>query len=102
MTPQERSAAIYKAIEALIDVLEDLKVETSIIAVAIDEAVPNGYGTSRVKGNSRIVLDMAGTIVKSLPVSEFFALMTAMATGPQFAENRGEDPNTPTDPKTVN
>ena len=102
MTPQERSAAIYKAIEALIDVLEDLKVETSIIAVAIDEAVPNGYGTSRVKGNSRIVLDMTATICKSLPSPEFFALMTAMATGPQFAENRGEDPHATTPPNLVN
>lgn len=102
MTPQERSAAIYHAIEQLIDVLEDLKVETSIIAVAIDEDINKGYGTSRVKGNSRIILDMIGTAIKALPHPEFMALMTAMAYGPDFAVNRGEDPNAPTDPKTVN
>ena len=61
-----------------------------------------GYGTSRVKGNSRIVLEQVATAAKALPVPEFFMLMTALATNPVFAANRGEDPNAPIDPKTVN
>lgn len=102
MTPQERSAAIYLAIQKLIDVLEDLKVETSIIAVAIDETPSTGYGTNRVKGNSRIMLEQIATAAGALPVPEFFALMTALATSPIFAKNRGEDPNVPTKPELVN
>lgn len=92
MTSQERSAAIYAAVEAFHDTLDSLKVETSIVAASIDDTPKTGYGVSRVKGNSNIVMEMLGQAVKALPPTEFRILLVTMATGDAFAANRGEDP----------
>lgn len=103
MTSEERSTAIYKAVEEFAASLDEMGVVSSIIAVAIDETPNTGYGTSRVKGNSRVVLEQVATACLSLPTPEFFMLMSALATGPLFASNRGERADAVTiDPKLVN
>ena len=91
MTPEERTQAIYAAVEGFYDTLEQLKVESSAVAVSIDDTPVTGYCVNRIKGNSMILADMIGAIVKALPVPEFRLLLFTMATSPNFAANRGED-----------
>ena len=94
MTPTERSQAIYAAVEGFYDTLEQLKVESSAVAVSIDDTPKTGYGVTRIKGNSGILLEMLGNLIKALPSLEFQMLLVAMATGPNYAANRGEAPQT--------
>jgi len=91
MTPEERTAAIYAAVEGFYDTLEQLSVESSAVAVSIDDTPKTGYGVTLIKGNSGILLEMLGNLVKALPVQEFRMMLFAMATSPNFAANRGED-----------
>lgn len=100
----DREQAIHVEVERFSAALKQLDVPTCAICVSFDDTPATGSGLTKVHGDADTVAQMACTIAGNLPTPFFLKMLSYLALSPDYALNRGEEPQSapPIDPKLVN